>query len=141
MVALTREFVIQFAQELSWTARAKTVERVATRYVEGVYDAAGHAAALDLLRLALNDSEPLVRRVLAESIKHARDLPRDLVCGIAHDIPEVSAPFLTASPLLGDDELMAIALGGASVQRAAIAGRPRLSARVANVLYGHAAVA
>ena len=141
MVGLTREFVIQFAQELSWTARAKTVERVATRYVEGVYDAPGQVAALDLLRLALCDSEPLVRRVLAESIKHARDLPRDLVRTLAHDVPEVSAPFLTASPLLGDDELMAIAIDGASVQRAAIACRPRLSARVANVLYGRAAVA
>jgi uncharacterized protein (DUF2336 family) len=141
MVGLTREFVIQFAQEMSWTARAKAVARVATSYVEGAYDAAGKAVALDLLRLALYDAEPLVRRVLAESIKYARDLPRDLVRALAFDIPEVSAPFLTASPLLGDDELMAIATSGASVQRAAIAGRPRLSPCVANVLCGRAAVA
>lgn len=141
MVALTREIVIQFAQEQSWTARAKAVEQVATAYVEGAFEATERQAALDLFRLALYDSEPLVRRVLAESIKHARDLPRDMVRTLSQDIPEVSAPFLAASPLLGDDELLSIATGGATVQRAAIACRPSLSARVANVLFGRAAVA
>jgi len=141
MVAPTREFVIQFAQEQSWTVRAKTVERVATLYVEGAFEDASLQAALDLFHLAIYDSEPLVRRVLAESIKHARALPRDIVRTIAQDIPEVSAPFLAASPLLGDDELLSIARGGATVQRAAIACRPSLSARVANVLFGRAAVA
>lgn len=141
MAALTRDFVIQFAQEHSWTARAKSVEKVATDYVDGALQAAESLAALDLFRLALYDAEPLVRRVLAESIKHARDLPRDIVRMLARDIPEVSAPFLAASPQLSDDELLSIAQAGASVQRAAIACRPRLSARVANVLFGRAAVA
>jgi len=141
MVALTREFVIQFAQEQSWTVRAKTVEKVATLYVAGEVDGAARQAALDLFRLAVFDSEPLVRRVLAESIKHARELPRDIVRTLAQDSPEVSAPFLAASPLLGDDELLSIVRGGATVQRAAIACRTSLSARVANVLFGRAAVA
>ena len=141
MGALTRDFVIQFAQEQSWTARAKSIEKVATDYVGGAFDLAERHAAHDLFRLALYDAEPLVRRVLAESIKHARDLPRDVVRTLAQDIPEVSAPFLAASPLLGEDELLSIAKAGASVQRAAIACRPSLSERVANVLFGRAAVA
>ena len=141
MVVLTREFVIQFAQEQSWTVRAKTVEKVATLYVEGAFQDATRQTALDLFRLALYDSEPLVRRVLAESIKHARELPRDIVRTLAQDIPDVSAPFLSASPLLGDDELLSIARGGATVQRAAIACRASLSERVANVLFGRVAVA
>src|SRR5487761_1096370 len=141
MVGLSREFVIQFAQEQSWTARAKSIEKIATDYVEGTFDPAERETALDLFRLALYDAEPLVRRVLAETIKHARDLPRDVVRMLVQDIPEVSAPFLAASPLLGDDELLSIAKAGASVQRAAIACRPRLSERVANVLFGRAAVA
>src|SRR6185437_15143905 len=136
MVAVTREFVIQFAQEHSWTERAKTVEKIATLYVEGALADGSRQAALELFRLAVYDCEPLVRRVLAESIKHARELPRDIVRTLAQDIPDVSAPFLAASPLLGDDELLSIAKGGATVQRAAIACRPSLSARVANVLFG-----
>ena len=83
-------------------------------------------AAHDLFRIALYDGETVVRRVLAESLKHARDLPRDIVRRLAQDVPEVSAPFLAASPLLGDEDLMPIAKCGATAQRTAIAGRPRL---------------
>ncbi len=107
MIALTRETVVKCAQEASWTARAKTIERAATRYVEGSLSPAERQAALDLIRLALDDGEPLVRRVLAESVKHARELPRDVVRAIAHDLPEVSAPFLAVSPLVADDDLPA----------------------------------
>ena len=141
MVTLTPEYALQFAQEQSWTARAKIIERVASSFSQGGYAPAERLAALDLIRIALYDAEPLVRRVLAESLKHANDLPRDVVRRLAQDIPEVSAPFLAASPLLGDDDLLALARGGATVQRAAIACRQRLSPRVANIVRGRAAVA
>src|SRR5579872_4785097 len=100
MVALTRDVVVQFAEEQSWTGRAKITERVATRFVEGSPSLSEYQVAIDLFRLALYDGEPLVRRVLAESIKHARNLPRDIVRALVQDVPEVSAPFLAASPLL-----------------------------------------
>ncbi len=132
---------LYFAQEQSWTERAKTVERAATFYVEGALDEEGRLAALDLFRLALYDGEPLVRRVLAESIKRARELPRDIVRTLARDVPEVSAPFLAASPLIADEDLLAIARDGASAQRAAIARRLALPNRVAQALFGRAVVA
>jgi uncharacterized protein (DUF2336 family) len=140
MAGAARDIIQDFAQEQSWTERAKIVEQTATLYVEGVLDEE-RATALDLFRLALYDGEPLVRRVFAETIKHARELPRDIVRTLAQDIPEVSAPFLAVSPLIGDDELLAIAQGGASVQRAAIARRHELSQRVLRALFGRAAVA
>ncbi|HUK58700.1 MAG TPA: DUF2336 domain-containing protein [Stellaceae bacterium] len=133
--------VLQFAQEHSWTERAKTVERAATLYVDGALDPDARMAALDLFRLALYDGEPLVRRVLAESIKHARELPRDIVRTLASDAPEVSAPFLASSPLIADEDLLAIAQGGVSAQRAAIARRLTLPSRVARILFGQPAVA
>ena len=135
MIRLTPDFLMQFAQEQSWTERAKVIERVATAYAEDAYEEAEYRAAQDLFRIALYDGETVVRRVLAESLKHARDLPRDVVRRLAQDVPEVSAPFLAASPLLGDEELMPIAKCGATEQRKAIAGRPRLSKRVATVLH------
>ncbi len=141
MFGMTRDMVLSFAQEHSWTERAKTAERAATLYVEGALGEGEREAALDLFRLALYDGEPLVRRVLAESIKHARELPRDIVRTLARDVPEVSAPFLASSPLIADEDLLAIAQGGASVQRAAIARRLSLPSRVARVLFGRAAVA
>jgi hypothetical protein len=123
MIALTRETVLHCAAEHSWTARAKTIERAATRYVEGSLSAAERQAALDLFRLAVDDGEPLVRRVLAESIKYARDLPRDVVEAIACDVPEVSAPFLAASPLVGDDEHIAGVPGPCPLARPRFAPR------------------
>jgi len=106
MFAVTRLMVLQFAQEPSWTERAKTVERVATLYAEGALGGEERAAALDLFRVALYDGEPLVRRVLAESIKRARDLPRDIVRSLARDRPDVSAPFLASSPLVVEEDLI-----------------------------------
>ena len=137
MVAITRELVVRFAEEPSWTARAKIVERVATRYVENALGINERLAALDLLRLAVYDGEPVVRRVVAETVKLARDLPRDIVRALAQDIPEVSVPFLAVSSLLGEADLLSIAKIGTAAQRAAIACRPRLSPRVANVVLGH----
>ncbi len=141
MIAVSRDVVVQFLEEASWTARAKAIERVATRYVEDALTPEEAAEALDLFRAALYDAEPLVRRVLAESLKRAPALPADIVQALAQDVPEVAAPFLAASPLLGEDELIAIAKGGAGAHRAAIACRPSLSERLAHILFGRAALA
>jgi len=115
MAGMTRDMILNFAQEQSWTARALMVERAATLLVDGALDEAERQTAIDLFRLARYDGEPLVRRMLAESLKHARELPPDIVRALARDIPEVSAPFLAASPLIADDDLFAIAQGGAGV--------------------------
>ena len=141
MAALTREMVYRFAEEPNWTARAKTIERVATLYVEDGIDAAEHAVVLDLFRLAHYDAEPLVRRVLAETLKHTTALPRDIVRGMVADIAEVSAPFLACSPLLVADDLAAIAASGSPGQRAAIARRARLPRHVVRLLHGRRDVA
>lgn len=134
MTALARDLVYRFAEEPSWTARAKTIEGVAARYVDDAIDAREYAVALDLFRLARFDAEPLVRRVLAETLKHATALPRDIVRGIVADIAEVSAPFLACSPLLAADDLAAIAASGSPAQRAAIARRSRLPRHVSRLL-------
>ena len=136
MTVLTRDMMQRFTEEPCWTVRARIVESVATRYVENMFEDGERAAALDLFRLALYDAEPLVRRVLAETIKHASELPRDIVRSIVTDDPEVSAPFLAESPLLSDDDLIAIALLGSRAERAAIARRPRLPPQVARAVRG-----
>lgn len=136
MTALARDSIAQFIEEGSWTARAKMVERIATRYVEGGLGEVERCTAEDLFRLALYDGEALVRRVLAETLKHATEMPRDIVLALAHDVVDVAAPFLAASPLLEDDELMPIVAGGSSAHRLAVTARRPLSSRIADAL-GH----
>jgi uncharacterized protein (DUF2336 family) len=138
ITSLTRDDIGRFIEEDSWMARARVIERIAADYVDGALDAAGRDNAEEFFRLALYDGEPLVRRVMAETLKHATTLPRDIVLGLAQDVADVAAPFLAASPLLRDEDLLDIVAGGATVQRLAVAARRRLSSRVSDALTRYA---
>ncbi len=133
MTTLTREVIAELIEEPSWTARAKSVERLARRFVEGEFSLAERQAAAEAFRVVLYDGEPLVRLVLAESIKSAADVPRDLLLALARDAATVATPVLAHSGLLGDDDLLAIARFSPA-HRFAIAGRRNVSGPVATAL-------
>src|SRR5215472_3657677 len=134
MIGATREVIIQLIEETSWTERAKLVERLGTRFsVGGLADSEWHAIS-DAFRVALFDSEPLVRRVLAESVKLASDLPRDILLSLARDTAAVAIPVLEHSPMLSDTDLLPLVKHGAPAHRFAIAGRRHISARLAGAL-------
>jgi uncharacterized protein (DUF2336 family) len=134
MTMLTQRVIADVVEKASWTERAKSLERLATRFVSGGLDRAEWQAAVDTFRVVLYDGEPLVRLVLAESVKASRDLPRDLVLALARDVAMVATPMLKQSPLLADDDLLPIAQRATTAHRVAIAGRPALSARLAAAL-------
>jgi uncharacterized protein (DUF2336 family) len=142
MATWTGEMVGQLIEEQSWTARAKLLERLATRFAEGSLDDTQWHAVTDTFRMALYDAEPLVRRVLAESVKSAAHLPRDILLALAQDTAAVAAPVLEHSRLLTEDDLLPIALNGSTAHRFAIAGRRLISGRVADAisLLGESAV-
>src|SRR5579863_2189879 len=124
------EMIAQLLDEVSWTARAKTIERIGTRFAESTLDGDAWHAATDAFRVTLFDGEPLVRRVLAESVKSAPDLPRDILLALARDTGSVAAPILEHSPLLTEDDILPMVLRGSMAHRQAVAGRRVLSPRV-----------
>jgi uncharacterized protein (DUF2336 family) len=134
MAQWSRELIAQLIEEGSWTARAKSLERLATRFAEERLEEAEWLAITDAFRIALYDAEPLVRRVLAESVKSVSAVPRDILVALARDVAPVAAPVLQHSRLLSEDDLMQIVVRGTSAHRLAIAGRPLLSGRVAEAL-------
>lgn len=134
MATVTRDVIAQLIEEGSWTERAKSVERLGSRFSEGGLDEQELQAAGDAFRVALFDAEPLVRRVLAESVKFANDVPRDVVLALARDTAAVAAPMLEHSRLLSEDDLLPIAQHGSPSHRLAIAGRRLISGRLAAVL-------
>ncbi len=134
MVTWTREIIAELIEEGSWTARAKSLERLATRFAEGGLEEAEWHAITDAFRIALYDAEPVVRRVLAESVKSAFDLPRDVLLALAHDIAAVAAPVLEHSRLLTEEDLLPIVLNGSTAHRLAVAGRRLISERVGEAL-------
>jgi uncharacterized protein (DUF2336 family) len=119
----------------SWIRRAMLIEQIAEAYADGAFTPAQRRQAEDLFRTAVYDGEPLVRSVLADSLKRLAQLPRDIVMSLARDEAQVARPILRTSPLLGDDDLIRIAREGSRSHRLAIAERDTLSARVAQALY------
>lgn len=134
MATVTREVIAQLIEEGSWTERAKFVERLGSRFAEGKLDEQEWHAVTDAFRVALYDAEPLVRRVLAESVKLAPDLPRDVLLALARDSAAVAAPVLEHSRLLSEDDLLPIVQRGTPAHRLAISGRRLISGRIASAL-------
>jgi uncharacterized protein (DUF2336 family) len=134
MSGATREVIIQMIEETSWTERAKLVERLGTRFSTGGLATSEWHAITDAFRVALFDSEPLVRRVLAESVKLAPDLPRDILLSLARDTAAVAIPVLEHSVGLSDLDLLPLVERGAPAHRFAIAGRSQISPRLAGAL-------
>jgi uncharacterized protein (DUF2336 family) len=142
MATGSRALISQFIEEGSWTARAKALERLATRFAEGGLDPGEWHAVTDAFRIALYDAEPLVRRVLAESVKASPELPRDILLALARDSAAVAAPVLQHSDLLTEDDLLPIVVRGTPAHRHAIARRRLISGRVSEALlsFGERAV-
>lgn len=134
MTTVTREVIAQLIEEASWTERAKSVERLAARFTAGGLDEAEWHAATDAFRVVLYDAEPLVRLVLAETVKFALDLPRDILLALARDTATIATPILEHSRLLSEDDLLPIVQRHSPAHRFAIAGRRLISNRVAAAL-------
>lgn len=134
MATGSRELITQLIEEGSWTARAKSLERLATRFVEERLEEGEWNAVADAFRIALYDAEPLVRRVLAESVKSSPALPRDILLALARDIASVASPVLEHSRLLNEDDLLPIVARGTTAHRLAIASRKLISTRVVDAL-------
>ena len=89
-----------------------------------------------ILESLMRDSSIRVRRALADAIRHMFHVPHDIAVGLAKD-PErrVAAPVLRHSPVLTDDDLVAIVEDGAADwAHQAIASRDTVSERVSAAL-------
>ena len=117
-----------------WTERARAVERLASVFCAGTLDEAERRSAEDAFRTLVYDSETLVRRVLAECLKRAAHLPRDIAAALASDTPDIAVPMLEHSPALADDDLLRILGLNPGPHRAAIARRQVVSEAVADTL-------
>jgi len=131
----TTESPMGVLDDASWVRRAMLIEQVAERYLDRSMTQAQRRAAEDVFRVALYDGEPLVRCVLADSLKRLANVPRDIMVDLAGDEAQVARPVLRSSPVLTDEDLVRIAREGGRAHRLAIAERQCVSLRVAETLY------
>ena len=94
--------------------------------------------ALETLEVLARDQLPRVRAILAEELKHADTVPREIVGRLARDVETiVAAPVLEYSPLLSDGDLLEIISAGTSDGAlAAIARRNRIGTSVTDAIAG-----
>src|SRR5690606_25826527 len=95
-----------------------------------------HETVIGILARLAEDQLPRVRRIVAEELKSATNIPAALIRRLAHDADlSVSRPVLEFSPLLDDETLLEIIrIVPAEGAIAAVARRPGLHAPVADAI-------
>jgi uncharacterized protein (DUF2336 family) len=114
--------------------RAKVAERLAVDIDTGRLNAGEWAIALDILRTMAADAEMVVRHAVAVSLKQSKHLPHDVAMSLASDEASVAQPILESSPVLTDDDLIAVLAEGNGTKQVAIARRPEVSPVVAEAV-------
>ncbi len=95
-----------------------------------------HELTLEVIGILAADRTAKVRQIIAESLRHSNDAPLEVIRQLARDAEiRVAGPILESSPLLTDDELIAI-IRSKPIQGAleAIARRRRLGTPLADAL-------
>ena len=98
------------------------------------FAAAERARFDDVIVKVLDDIEPRARREFAKWLAAYPDAPHRVVVRLAGDVAAVAAPVLIASPVLGEDDLAALAQTTSQDHLVAIARRDRLSERITDLL-------
>ncbi len=91
---------------------------------------------LEVLGVLVNDTLPRVREVVAHELKHADNVPKQIIRTLAGDLDEiVSVPVLQYSPLLNNDDLIEIIARGAKTRALiAVAKRKELGEKVVDAV-------
>lgn len=88
----------------------------------------------EILGTVAREMEMEVRRALAQRLASVPEAPRNIILQLANDEIEVARPVLTTSPVLKDADLIAVSMVRSQDHLHAVAGRPTVSAAVADAL-------
>jgi len=88
----------------------------------------------DIFLTLARQAERDVRRVLSERLAGADWAPRALVNVLALDEIEIARPILACSPVLKDEDLLAVLVQATIEHQIEVARRPRLAGRVADAI-------
>lgn len=114
--------------------RAEATRELARAYLFADLTDDDRYAAEAAMTVLLDDSHPLVRRALAETLAGHEKAPRHIILALGQDHPDIAEIVLTQAPHFLDAELVdAIAIGNTATQ-IAIASREAVSAAVAAAL-------
>lgn len=132
--ALTEDDIRTLVKGATPDERAAAAHKIC-RVIDGVaLSPADREQAAEILRVMADDAAELVRRALAVTLKKSPLVPRDVALKLARDVEDVSLPMLSFSPAFTDEDLIEVVRLGGPVRQVAIAKRPKLSPKVADVI-------
>ena len=127
---LTREDIARLADQRDPEARALAARKVCARFASGPLTEAERATGAQIVRVLAGDAAELVRRALSVTLQRSPHLPDDVARALAADIDSIALPIIAGSPVLDDEDLIAIVRGGDARRQTAVAGREAVSEAV-----------
>ena len=131
---LSVEDVRNLLSDPSAENRALTATKVAAAFSSGKLNERERELAEGIFRIMARDVEQKVREALSQTIRLSPDLPHDVALALANDIAAVAVPFIEASSVLTDDDLLDIIRSKPAEYQVAVAGRAEVSERVSDAL-------
>jgi uncharacterized protein (DUF2336 family) len=119
---LTEADIETFIKGGTTEARAAAAMKIA-RAVDRELTDDERAYAEEIVRLMARDAAALVRRALSVALQNSPRLPHDVAVRLAADIDAIAEPVLRNSPVLTDEDLIAIIEAAPPSKQIAVAGR------------------
>lgn len=132
---ITREDIELLVREPSAAMRSRIAEKISKGYGSGGFTESETNLANEIFRLLVRDTEIKVRKLIAEELKHAHNVPHDIIWKLANDHHEVATPVLQHSTVLSETDLITLVTATREHQKlCAIAARASVSKELAHVL-------
>lgn len=105
---ITREDIELLVREPSAAMRSRIASKISQGYGSGSFSESETTLANEIFRLLVKDTEIKVRKLTADELKHAHNVPHDIIWKLANDHHEVATPILQYSTVLSEDDLIKI---------------------------------
>jgi uncharacterized protein (DUF2336 family) len=129
----------QLAHERSSDKRRELLNNITAMFLDGADHHTDREQALyaEVALRVLGEITTEDRAAFSDSIADEAALPGSVVRHLAHDEVEVASPVLSRSPVLTDEDLVAVARSATQEHLHAISNRPTLSETVTDTLVEH----
>ena len=130
--------MVKVARDGTPEARAKLMETLNAVCLSSAKDLSDRERDLvyEILITIVKQVEVNVREVLSRELASRKDVPKELMVTLAHDVIDVARPVISLSSLLEDEDLIQVILDQAEHHQAAIAERENISGNVSASLAG-----
>ncbi|MBL0319151.1 MAG: DUF2336 domain-containing protein [Alphaproteobacteria bacterium] len=136
MQTLSLSDVGKLIQDPDQQTKSQMVEKLTKDLNRDLFSSRERTIVFDIVRLLIRDTAVLVRRTIAENLKHNQLIPHDIVLTLANDDDiDVSRHILKCSQVLTEDDLLQIIGSTSSVAKLlVISKRQHLPATLATAL-------